>query len=173
MVAAASADTVRVFTPCEGGTSVYVSGNEASHGYPAWDMVCMDSEAVVTAPVTGRVVFVQNRIPNDGCRGLGNAIVIKARGDGLFYVVGHLARGSARVRPGYKVGHGRALATMGTSGQVTGAHVHVMRFTTWAAYNEENCGKKTVWGEGETPFCFHDVGCPSTGVYLTSGNYKR
>ena len=150
---------------------MYVSGNSATHGYPAWDVVCMDSEHLATAPVTGRVVFAQEGFPNNGCTGLANVVVIRGGGDGRFYVLGHLKRGSVRVERGDRIRHGQVVGVQGRSGQVTGEHVHIMRFADYYTYGEENCGRRTVWGNGATSFCFTDIGCPSTGSTVTSGNY--
>ncbi|MPZ23966.1 MAG: hypothetical protein GEU28_10580 [Dehalococcoidia bacterium] len=83
----------RIWTPCQDNTSVYVSGNAATHGYHAWDFVCMHARALVTSPVNGRVVFVHGRIPDHGCSGLGNTVVIRVANDGRFMVLGHLKRG--------------------------------------------------------------------------------
>lgn len=131
----------------------------------------MDSAHRVTSPVTGKVVFQQDKFANEGCSGLGNVVVIRSSANKQFYVLGHLMKHSVTVSKGQVVRHGEVVGVQDRSGQVTGEHVHIMRFTSWYTYTESACGYKTVWGEGETGFCFRDIGCPATGTWVTSGNY--
>ncbi len=55
---------------------------------------------------------------------VGNHVVVD-HGDGVFSLVAHLRRGSARVRPGQRVVTGDVLGDVGSSGNTSEPHLHV------------------------------------------------
>jgi murein DD-endopeptidase MepM/ murein hydrolase activator NlpD len=105
-------------------------------------------DRVVTAPVGGRVVAVQDDVPDlvarrspfarlayavtqvsrarQGARGLaGNHVILEVGAGGLYLVVAHLRCGSVAVQPGQALLAGQPLGRCGNSGNSTQPHVHL------------------------------------------------
>lgn len=70
------------------------------------------------SPMAGRVIFAGNE--NDG---YGNKVVIRNDQTGQISMVGHLQ--SISVRRGQTVGYGQQLGSQGSTGNSTGAHIHI------------------------------------------------
>ena len=83
----------------------------------------------VLAPGPGVVVRVRDGLADnppgvmDRSAPMGNFVSID-HGDGEFSVLGHLRRGSVRVREGERVATGDTVAAVGNSGASTGPHLH-------------------------------------------------
>lgn len=65
----------------------------------------------------------------------GNSIVIKGD-DGMYYWYFHLLYNSLKVSKGDKITEGQPIATMGSSGQSTGKHLH-FTMTTTSSYSNK------------------------------------
>lgn len=84
----------------------------------------------VPSPLTGRVLFAGNE--NDG---YGNKVVIKNDSTGQIVMIGHLE--SINVSRGQNVSYGQNLGGQGSTGNSSGAHVHINAapavITKWVA----------------------------------------
>lgn len=70
------------------------------------------------SPLSGRVLFAGNE--NDG---YGNKVVVRNDQTGQIMMVGHMQ--SVNVRRGQTVSYGQRLGTQGSTGNSTGAHIHI------------------------------------------------
>lgn len=83
----------------------------------------------VAAPAEGRVVFVEDGVPDNGpgrvnpARLYGNHLVLE-HGNGEYSLLGHLMRGSILVKQGERVKPGQLLGRAGNSGASTEPHLH-------------------------------------------------
>lgn len=88
----------------------------------------------------------------------GNYIKIKGD-DGIYYWYYHLLQNTLRVSKNDKVYAGQAIATMGSSGQSTGKHLH-FKMTTGTSYSS-------------TAIIANPVGTYSGQVYYSNGPYNK
>ncbi|HYM81279.1 MAG TPA: M23 family metallopeptidase [Candidatus Limnocylindria bacterium] len=94
----------------------------------------------ILAPAAGRVVSARNDVPDNSKPGVfegknlielpnpdmaitGNHVLID-HGAGEFSILGHLQRGSVRVKTGDRVRQGQVLGRLGNSGHSQGPHLH-------------------------------------------------
>lgn len=124
----------------------------------------------VIAPAAGHIVVARNdrpdqpiadksdaayfapEYPNGGDPG--NLVVID-HGNGEFSMIGHLQKGSVRVRQGDRVAQGQIIGLIGNSGDTTGPHVH---------YQLQN-GPDWERSDG-LPVTFANVGSLTRGSYF-------
>ena len=82
----------------------------------------------------------------------GNSVYIKGD-DGLYYKYGHLKKNSIIVTAGQRVEAGQALATIGSSGYSTGAHLHFqVNKTSSASSATINVNKNVVYNYKNGPY---------------------
>lgn len=94
----------------------YIFGNVEYHG--GIDLVGLD-DATVYAIADGTIDAVPYEADGFGC------YIRQLLPDGRRLYYGHLAKGSIVVRAGQKIKAGDKLGTMGATGRVTGAHLHL------------------------------------------------
>lgn len=104
------------------GAGTFSGDGTKNEDYLAWGQPLL-------SPADGVVVSVVNdvpdNVPNQPRPGVlyGNALVID-HGNGEFSLLGHLQKGSVRVKPGQQVVAGEQVARCGNSGMSTEPHLH-------------------------------------------------
>jgi hypothetical protein len=103
---------------------------------------------VVMAPVDGRIVAVENGLPDnpigerDTIHVLGNHVIL--RNADRFYFIAHLRAGSVGSRLGATVRRGQALGRCGNSGNSDFPHIHL--HATHAPHLGEGTGINLIFG---------------------------
>lgn len=107
-----------VVWPARGALTGWFGERRGSHRHPGIDIDGSTGDAVVAA-AAGRVV-VAGAAPA-GYAGYGTVVILD-HGEGLTSIYAHLSRVSVKV--GQEVAPAQALGAVGTSGSVTGSHLH-------------------------------------------------
>ena len=107
-----------VVWPARGALTGWFGERRGSHRHPGIDIDGSTGDAVVAA-AAGRVV-VAGPAPA-GYAGYGTVVILD-HGEGLNSIYAHLSRVSVRV--GQEVAPNQVLGAVGTSGSVTGSHLH-------------------------------------------------
>jgi len=156
--------------PFECGRSVPVTqGNNTSFSHNGSSAWAFDFGVPLNTPIVAAAagVVVSVRLPTgpgdacysgggSGCVNLANSVTID-HGDGSNTIYVHI--NSASVSVGQSVARGERVALSGNTGWSTGPHLHYQRMT--------DCGS---WWCNSIPTTFADVGVPSEGDQVTSGN---
>ena len=107
-----------VVWPARGALTGWFGERRGSHRHPGVDIDGATGDPVVAA-APGRVV-VAGPAPS-GYSGYGTVVIID-HGEGLISISAHLSRVS--VKAGQQVAPGQGVGSVGTSGNVTGSHLH-------------------------------------------------
>ena len=105
-----------------GGPDARFGAGRTGHVHQGQDLIARSGTPVV-APRAGVVTTVEYQ---EG--GAGHYVVLRAAGENRSYVFMHLLDGSVRVREGDRVGTGRRLGDVGSTGASSGPHLH---FEIW------------------------------------------
>ncbi len=150
--------------PCGQTKRVTQGHNGGSHtglGAWAWDFGLGVGDAVVAA-AAGRVSRLKmdstTHCDSSACANDANYVVVDHL-DGTQALYLHLQANSAQVTVGDNVAAGDALAAVGLTGWVTGAHLH---------FQVEQTGSS--WWTQSVAVAFEDVGDPDYPAMVTSGN---
>ena len=113
-----------------GSTNIITQGFGSNAYYGTRDHLGVDysgAKSYVTAITDGEVVDI---FTGEGY-GYGNTVILRHNIDGkeVFTLYGHMANNSLKVKIGDYVTAGEILGTMGSTGNSSGAHVHVSVFT--------------------------------------------
>lgn len=99
----------------------------------------------------------------------GNSVVIKGE-DGMFYWYFHLLKDSHKVKKGDIVAAGQPIATMGSSGQSTGKHLH-FTMTTSSSYSDRIIANPSGKYNGVVNYSNGPYNPKHTCASVTAGNY--
>lgn len=107
-----------VVWPASGALTGWFGERRGGHRHPGID-VDNDTGAPVVAAAAGKVLVAGPAPP--GYAGYGTVVLI-AHGDGLTSIYAHLSK--VTVRSGQQVTPGQLIGAVGTTGNVTGSHLH-------------------------------------------------
>ena len=106
-----------------GGRDARFGAPRSGHTHQGQDLAAVEGTPVV-APRGGRITNVRYQ-----AHGAGYYVVLEGAGENRSYVFMHLQRGSILVEPDQRVQTGQQIASVGSTGESSGAHLH---FEIWS-----------------------------------------